>query len=367
MIFYGKQFIDVKDIKFVTKALQDNYITQGKYVKLFEDKLSEKFSKYACVVSNGTAALHLALRAINVKKNDLVLASPITFVASTNAALYCKAKVDFVDISLEDYNIDLKLLEKKIKFYKNKKKKIKAVVVTDYAGQPADWSGLRRLADKYNFFLINDNCHALGAYYKNKLNYAAEYSDLATLSFHPVKAITTGEGGAILSNNKNYIKKIKILRSHGIIRSSHQNPWEYKINTLGYNYRINDFQCALGVSQLKKLSKFIKKRRFIAKIYLDKLKNVNQIILPKSKSNVSHSYHLFPLQIKFNKKITRKKLFKIFLKNKIVPQVHYSPVHLLNLYKKKFKFKKGMFPNAEKFYSREVSLPIFYSLKKKML
>lgn len=367
MIFYGKQFIDHEDIKLVTKALKDDYITQGKYVNIFEKKLSEKFSKFACVVSSGTAALHLSLRAINISEGDILLASPITFVASTNAALYCKAKIDLVDISLEDYNIDLNLLENKIKFYRKKNKKIKAVIITDYAGQPADWSELRYLANKYNFFLINDNCHALGASYKKKFNYAAYYADIVTLSFHPVKVITTGEGGAVLSNNKRLIEIVKNLRSHGIVRSNNQNTWEYKIDSLGYNYRITDFQCALGVSQLKKLTKFVKKRRFLAKIYMNRLKNTKSIILPKSKNNIYHSYHLFPLQIEFNSKFTRKKLFNAFIKNNIKPQVHYIPIHLHNLYKKKFKFKKGFFPNAELFYSREVSLPIYYSLKEKTI
>ena len=364
MISYGKQFIDKDDINLVSKVLTQDLITQGKYVKIFEKKIEKKFSKHACVVANGTAALHLSLRALNIKKNDLVLYSPLSFVAGANAALYCQAKVDFVDINFKDYNIDIDKLEKKIKKYFKKKTKVKVVIITDYAGQPADWKKLKQLSKKYKFSLINDNCHALGASYKGNRDYAVKYADLVTLSFHPVKVITTGEGGAVLTNNKKLAIKVKNLRSHGIIRPSH-STWEYEIEDIGYNYRINDFQCALGISQLKKIEDFVKRRKYLASLYYKKLKNNKHIILPKIINETEHSFHLFPIQVKFSKKINKKKLFQIFLKNKIRLQVHYKPTHLFTLYKKKFNFKRGDFPNAELFYKREFSLPIFYSLSPK--
>lgn len=358
MIFYGKQYLDTQDIISVKKVLHGSLITQGKNIEIFEKKLSSFFSKHSCVVSSGTAALHLSLIAIDIKKGDKVLLSPITFVASANAVLYCQAKIDLVDINLDDYSLDTNLLEQKLK----KDKKIKAVIVTDYAGQPSNWKKLKLLKKKYNFKLINDCCHAIGAKYENKINYATKYADLVTYSFHPVKSFTTGEGGAVLSNNKKYIEKIKILRSHGI-KKKYNDLWKYSISDLGYNYRITDFQCALGCSQLNKLNKFISKRRQIAKIYMDNLKGVRNITLPKKILKTQSAYHLFPVLINFSNKMTRKKLFNFFLKKKISLQVHYIPIYNHDLYNKKFKFNRKFFPNSEKFYKKQVSLPIFYDLK----
>ncbi len=371
MISYGRQFLDKKDLLSVSKVLRSGWLTQGPSIKKFENALKKKFgSKHCCVVTNGTAALHLVGLALNWKKGDIVIGSPLSFVASTNGIIYSGAKPDFVDIDKNTYTIDLNLLEKKIKYYKNKKKNIVAVVATDYAGHPCDWKKLKFISKKYKFKLVNDNCHAIGAQFEKSPYYAVKYADVVTHSYHPVKNITTGEGGAILTNNKIIDEKVRMLRSHGITRnksimSKNDGPWYYEMRELGFNYRITDFQCALGISQLNKLNKFIKKRKGIAKIYDASFYNRKIFTVPKVKKNCSHAYHIYPLQINFKNIKQKKKMFNEFVKKNITLQVHYIPIHLQPYYKKRFGFKKGDYPIAEKFYAREVSLPIFYSLKKK--
>ena len=364
MINYGKQFIDSKDIKAVTKVLKGNWLTQGPEVQKFEKALKLKFrSKYCTVVSNGTAALHLAGIALGWKKGDIVFTSPISFLATSNCVLYSGATPVFIDIEDDHFTIDVNKLEKKIKEYKKRKKNISAIIATDYAGHPSDWKKLKLLGNKYNIKLINDNCHALGASIDNKKNYAIKFADIATHSYHPVKHITTGEGGSILTNNKELDKKIKILRSHGVEKNN-DKPWFYQMNQLGFNYRLSDLSCSLGISQLKKLEIFLKKRRKIAKIYDRAFKKFKFVKIPKIKRNNTHAYHLYPIRIDFNKFKTNKESFLKRLKNiNINLQVHYIPIHLQPYYKKNFKYKKGNFPVAEKFYSEEVSLPIYYNLK----
>ena len=371
MINYGKQYIDAKDIQAVTKVLKGNWLTQGPYIKKFQDSLKSKFkSKYCVVVSNGTAALHLTGLALGWKKGDIVITTPISFLSTANCILYCGATPDFVDIDHESYNIDIKKLEKKIKLLIKKSKNVVAVIATDYAGNPCNWNELKKISLKYKLNLINDNCHAIGATYQNKISYAVKYADVVTHSYHPVKNITTGEGGAVLSNNQEIINKINILKSHGIIKKLRSNsskikPWYYEMHHLGYNYRISDIQCALGISQLRKINIFIKKRREIAKIYNNEFKLNPTLKLQKIEKNSKHAYHLYPIQINFDLiKKTKKKLFQFFKKRKINLQVHYIPIHLQPFYKKNFGFKKGDFKVAEKFYEGQVSLPIYYSLKK---
>lgn len=362
MINYGKQFIDTADINAVIKVLNSSWLTQGPEVKKFENKLNIFFgSKYSCVVSNGTAALHLAGLALGWKKGDIILTSTLTFLASANCILYSGAKPELIDINESNYNIDIDKLEKKLKKIS---KKVVAIVATDYAGYPCDWAKLKKIAVKYKIKLINDNCHAIGAKINKNRKYALKHADIVTQSFHPVKHITTGEGGAILSNNKKIIEKVKILRSHGVIKKKSFNPWYYEMQQLGYNYRLSDLQCALGISQLNKINKFVKRRREIANIYNKAFSNDLRFKVPAIKKNYTHSYHLYPLQIKFNNlKITKQSLFKKMLKEKINLQVHYIPLHMQPYYMKNFNFKVGSFPSAEKFYKQEVSLPIYYSLE----
>ncbi len=266
---YGKQTIEEDDINAVVNVLKGDWLTQGPSVKEFEDSLSNKFkAKYVSVVANGTGGLHLIGLALGWKQGDIVLTTPITFLASANCILYSNATPDFVDIDSQTYALDISKLEEKIKLYEKKGKKIKSVVAVDFAGLPCDWKKLRKLADLYGFQLVNDNCHALGAEYQGDIGYAAKYADIVNMSFHPVKHITTGEGGAVLTNNKELDETVKILRTHGMTKdekflTKNDGPWYYEMHQLGFNYRITDFQCALGTSQLRKLDRFVAKRNKI--------------------------------------------------------------------------------------------------------
>ena len=361
MINYGKQSITDDDIKSVIKTLKSDYITQGYKIEEFEKKLNIKFGgKFCAVLNSGTSALYLLGKALNWKKKDIVITTPISFIASSNCIVNNEASPEFVDIDEKTYSIDPNKLEEKLK-----KKKIKAVIAVDYAGHPCDWKSLKYLSVKYNFTLINDACHSMGAEYFSNKKYAIKYADYVTQSFHPVKAFTTGEGGSVISNNKKIIEKIKLMRSHSIIRDTKKYPWYYKINSPGQNYRITDIQCSLGISQLKKLDKFVTQRQKIAKVYLNELRSDNKFILPFQDKNCKHAYHLFPLQIKFNKiKFNKEQIFKKFLRKGIKLQVHYIPIHLQPYYRRNFTINRKELMIAENFYKREVSVPIFPSLKK---
>ena len=367
IIKYGNQTISKEDIKLTTKVLSNDYLTQGPKVINFENNLKKKFgAKYCSAVSSGTAALHLAVMSLSLAKNSKIITTPMTFVATSNSIIMNNLIPEFVDIESSSYTIDLNKLEHKLK----KDKKVKAVIGVDYAGNICDWESLSFLSKKYNIKLINDNCHAIGTKYKGKINYACKYADIVTQSYHPVKAITTAEGGSILTDNKKIYEKVSKLRSHGINRSNElkkkHGSWYYSIDELGYNYRLTDIQSALGNSQLKKLNKFISDRRSLAKIYNNEFKEISELTIPKSRENCRHSYHLYPLLIDFKRlKISKKNLFLRMQKKEIYMQVHYVPVHYHQYYKKKFNLKKGDFPVSEDFYDKEVSLPIYPSLKKK--
>jgi dTDP-4-amino-4,6-dideoxygalactose transaminase len=365
-ISYGKQSIDKNDIKYVVNTLKKDFLTQGPLVEKFETQLKLKLnSKYATVVNNGSSALLAVGKILNWAPGDFIAVSPITFLSSVNVVEHCGATPIFIDINLKDYSMDPKALELILK--KDKKKRIKAAIITDYGGQPAQWSEFRRLKRKYKIALINDNCHALGSIYNNNYGYAVKYADFVTLSFHPVKAITTGEGGAILTNNLLFDRKAKLFRSHGIERNVNQH-WKYKMNILGYNLRLPDLNCALGISQIKKLKKFIKKRQEIAIFYNNLFKNNIKFNIPLNIKNNKNSYHLYPLLL--NLKMIKKKKDQIieeFLKKNIKVQVHYIPVNTQPFYKKKYGFNKKNFPNSMKFYENIISLPIYYDITLKKL
>ena len=361
IIPYGKQNIDRSDIKNVVKCLKSDFLTQGPIVQEFENSLKKNFkAKFATVVSNGSAALLLIGKILNWKKGDKIAVPPITFVSSVNSIEHLNAKPLFIDINLSDYCMDPDKLEEALK--KDKKKKIKAAIITDYGGQPAQWKKFSYLKKKYNITLVNDNCHAIGSTMFRDKGYACKYADLVSLSFHPVKTITSAEGGAILTNNKYFAEKTKLLRSHGIERDK-KKYWKYKVNYLGYNFRLPDLNCALGLSQLSRLTKFVKKRQKIAKVYDDFFKNINDISTPKKFLDRQNSYHLYPILI--NKSLLKNgkdEVIKKFFKNKIKVQVHYIPVNTQPYFRKKYKFNKKNFKNSMLFFKSAISLPIYYDL-----
>lgn len=364
IIYYGKQNIDKKDIQNVILALKSEKITQGDFVKKFEGDLKKKFKSNHCVaVNNGTAALYLSLKSLNLKKNSKVLCSTNTFFSSIYTVMMNNLIPDFCDIELQRYNIDLNKLEDKIK----KDRKIKAIIAVDFAGHPCDWKSLNFLKKKYNLFLINDNCHAVGAKINGDQGYACKYADLVTHSYHPVKNITTGEGGSVLTNNTQFKKKIELFRNHGINRNellNKQGQWIYEVKNFGFNFRLSDIHSALGISQLSKLDKFINKRTEIANYYNRKLKNIDYIKLPIVEKGYSHAYHLYPTLIDFKKiNLDKNLFFKRMSKVGINLQVHYIPVYHQK-FLKKYKFNKKHFPITEEYYSKEVSLPIYFSLTK---
>ncbi len=364
-IYYAKHLIDNNDIEAVKKVLKSSTLTQGNFVNKFEKDLSIFFkSRYATAVSSGTAALHLAGKILNWKKNDIIISSPLTFVASANSALYSNATVDFVDIDTNTYTIDPNKLESKIKLLKKKNKTLKTVICTDFAGHPCDWESIKYLSNKYNFTTINDNCHSMGSKYNNNYGYAVKYSDLVTHSYHPAKNFTTGEGGAILSNSKEYDKKAKLLRSHGLIRSKNQQ-WIYEMYDLGYNYRVTDFQCALGSSQLKKLKKYVNLRRNNAFFYNNSFINNDKLIIPNILNNIYHSFHFYPLLIKnIKNKYNKNNILHKLNKKNIYLQVHYTPIFLFEYYIKKKYINPKNFPETMNFFMSEISLPTYPGIKK---
>lgn len=363
MIQYGKQNIAKSDIKAVINCLKGRYITQGILPGKFENLLSNYLGfKYCSSVSNGTSAMFILAKLLDWKKGDIIAIPTITFVSTAAITDFFGAKPLFIDINLENYCIDTNKLELELK----KGKKIKAVVVTDYGGSVANWKHLSFLKKKYNFFLINDQCHALGSEYYKSRKYSSKYCDFSILSFHPVKAITTSEGGAIFSNNKNYDSKIKLLRSHGIERRS--KHWKYDISTTGFNFRLSDLSCSLGISQFKRLKLFLKKRREIAKKYNNFFKNKKNCFIPLNIKNNLNSYHLYPLRINFKKlNKTKDEFINFLIKKKIKVQFHYIPTTEFQYFKNKYNIVLNKFPNTQIFYKQVISLPIYYDLSDKDL
>ncbi len=368
---YGKQHITEQDIAEVVLALKADFLTQGPRIAEFEINFANYIgAKYAVAVSNGTAALHLCNMALNVKKGDKVITTPITFAASANSVLYCNGEVDFVDINSETYTIDLDKLEEKLRNVP--RGTYKGVIPVDFAGYPVDTERLRKIADEYKLWIIEDACHAPGGYFMNSKNIAqkcgnGQYSDLSIFSFHPVKHIASGEGGMITTNDNVLYKKLLMLRTHGITKENlkydfpepnKQGAWYYEMQDLGYNYRITDIQAALGNSQLKNADKGLLRRQEIANKYrkvFDKL----SIKCQKYDGNHFNAHHLFVIEVE-----NRKELYEFLRQNNIYAQVHYIPVHLLNYYKQ-FGWKEGDFPNAENYYKHCISLPMYPSLTDK--
>ena len=354
MIFYGKQSINQNDINAVVNVLKSDFLTQGPKVSEFENDLASYCgSKYSKVVSNGTTALHLAYLAIGLKHGDIMWTTPNTFVATTNAALYCGAIVDFVDIDVKTYNLSTASLKEKLIQAKKDGNLPKLVVPVHFAGQSCEMKDIWELSKEYGFKVIEDACHALGGEYQNKKVGGCEFSDMAIFSFHPVKMITTGEGGAIMTNNETLDSRVALLRSHGIVKDKSKNndDWHYEQQELGFNYRLTDIQAALGISQLKRLDLFVEKRREIAMRYLNELKYVE---LPYQHPDTKSSWHLFVIKVKH-----RKKVFNELKKRGITTQVHYIPVN------KQPYYKGTALENSENYYKECLSLPIYVDLTMK--
>ena len=376
IIPYGKQTIEKDDINAVIKVLESDYLTTGPKVEEFEKSLCEYTgAKYAVAVSNGTAALHIS-SLILLKKGDLVLTTPNSFLATSNSILYTEAKPIFVDIK-EDGNINL---DKCIEILEHGNR-IKALYAVHFSGNPVEMEKLKYIKEKFNIKILEDAAHAIGAKYSCQVSSSkfqvgsCQFSDVTTFSFHPVKNMTTGEGGAILTNDEEIYKKAKILRNHGIVKNGEWrmenedlaydkkgniNPWYYEMIELCFNYRITDIQCALGISQLKKLDKFIQKRQKIAKKYDEAFKDT--IIKPLYPFNENSAYHLYVVRVDFSKSnITKAELFYKMRENGIFLQLHYIPINKQPYYKS-LGYGDENLPNMYKYYEEAFSLPIYPSL-----
>lgn len=378
MIPYGRQNITEDDIQAVISALKGDYLTQGPTILEFEKAFAEYIGcRYAVAVANGTAALHLSVLALGIENGDKVITTPITFAASANCVKYCGGDVVFSDINPETYLLDVNAVEKLLE--SSPKGTYKVIIPVDFAGRAVDLEAFKKLADKHNLWLIEDACHAPGGYFVDSKGFQqncgnGNYADLAIFSFHPVKHIATGEGGMITTNDKELYDKLLQLRTHGITRNveefsnslefangtaNHNETypsWYMEMQTLGYNYRFTDFQSALGLSQLKKASAGIDRRREIASIYNDAFTNESFI---KGQSGVieGHAYHLYVIEVD-----NRLDLYNHLRENKIFAQIHYIPCHLMPYYKQ-FGWKEGDLLNAETYYKACISLPMYPTLQ----
>ncbi len=364
MIPYSKQFISSSDIKNVNRVLRSKYLTQGEVIQNFEKKIS-KFvnSKFSVAVSSASAALHLSCLALNLKKGKILWTVPNTFVASATCALHCDSTVDFVDINEETSNLCIKKLKRKLELSKKKNCLPDILIPVHFAGQPTDQKEIFSLSKKYGFKIIEDASHSLGSKHLGEKVGSCKWSDLSVFSFHPVKPITTAEGGIITTNDKKIYNKLIELRNLGISRDYKKlkikSKWYYELKSLGFNYRMNEIQASLGLSQLKSIKKFNKFRNKIAKSYFKNLRETS-LLLPKIEKTNYCSFHLFV--VKFKKNINYDDVYKRLLRKKIGVNLHYLPVHLHPLFKKKG-FKKGDFPTSEKHAQTALSIPIFYNMK----
>ena len=366
MIFYGKQSIDQNDIDAVVEILKSDFLTQGPAIEKFEKCVAEYCgAKYAVAVTSATAALHISCLSAGLGKDDILWTSPITFTASANCGRYCGADVDFVDIDPSTYNMSIAELEKKLQAAEIKPR---VVVPVHLAGQSCEMDKIYKLSQKYGFKVIEDASHAIGADYKETKVGCCKYSDMTVFSFHPVKIVTTGEGGMVLTNDKDLYEKLVLYRSHGITRDpklmtgTADGPWYYQQIDLGFNYRMTDMQAALGYSQMQKVNEFVSKRRYLAKRYNELLKNINGIQLPDQNEDTKSSWHLYVVRVDFSKiSKTKNQIFAEMKEKGICLNLHYIPVHTQPYYEN-LGFKGGDFPNSEKYYEEAFTLPLYYAL-----
>lgn len=387
-ISYGRQTVEDDDIEALIESVRSGWLTQGFHVEAFEDAIAGYCgSRYAVACCNGTAATHLAYLAAGIGGGDAIITSPNTFVATANAALYAGAKPYLADIDPNTLNIDPARIEERIE---NKTEtassdinnacnaKLKAIVPVHFAGLPCDMEAISDIARQHNLVIVEDACHALGAKWRDSSGNwhkvgDCSHSQTTVFSFHPVKSITTGEGGVITTNDRDIYERLMLFRSHGITKDhdnfvdndmaftdNESNPWYYEMQELGFNYRITDMQCALGMAQLKKIDRFTDRRREIVAVYDRLLADYPVIKLPVTKRDAHSSNHLYPVQIAFDEiGIARSRWMKRMAGRGIALQVHYIPVHLQPYYRSRFGYKEGDFPASEAYYEQAVSLPIY--------
>lgn len=361
---YGKQFIDIKDKNLIIKSLSNDLITTGPFVDNFENRIKKYLKcKYAYVCNSGTSAIHLAMLSLGLKRNDVVLMPAINFIASYNMAKTMGLRVFLVDVDKFTGQMTPKTVLDCIK--KKKLKRISALIVMFNGGYPENSKNFYNLKKKYNFSIIEDACHAFGAkYLYKKMSYkvgSCKHSDISTFSMHPLKTITSGEGGIVTTNKTKIANNVKLFRNHGIIRK--KKYWKYDVIKTGFNYRLSDINCALGLSQLKKINFFLKKRKKIYEKYFKEFKQFNENLkLPYYSENNESSFHLFIINIDFKKlKKNKDHFIEYLLKNKIISQQHYIPIYKFTA----FKESKQIFPGADSYFENSISIPIFVNLKKK--
>jgi UDP-4-amino-4,6-dideoxy-N-acetyl-beta-L-altrosamine transaminase len=370
MIPYGRQQILPEDIEQVVDVLTSDFITQGPKVPAFEEAIAKYCNtKHAFAVNSATSALHIANLALGVQSGDLVWTSPISFVASSNCALYCGAKVDFVDINKKTANICPEQLHKKLIHAKQNNVLPKVLIVVHMAGLSCEMERIYQLANEFNVNVIEDASHAIGGEYQGKKIGSCQYSDMVVFSFHPVKIITTAEGGMVLTNSSKYADKLSLLRSHGITKAPEKlsenkdQPWYYEQQSLGFNFRMTELQAALGLSQFPRLDSFIQQRQTIAKRYQKALSSLPLTFQQQNSQSLS-SYHLFIIQLTESSPINRKTLFNRLREAEIGVNVHYIPIHTQPYYQE-MGFTLGDFPQAESYYEQCLSLPLYPDLSEK--
>jgi UDP-4-amino-4,6-dideoxy-N-acetyl-beta-L-altrosamine transaminase len=368
MIPYGRQDINQEDINAVVEVLKSDFLTQGPMVPKFE-KMNSDFTgaKHAIAVNSATSALHIACLALGLKKGDYLWTTPITFVASANCALYCGAEVDFVDIDPKTYNLCPKELEKKLKAAKATGKLPKIVVPVHLCGQPCDMEAISKLAKEYGFKIIEDASHAIGGKYKDQPIGNCKYSDITIFSYHPVKIVTTAEGGLALTNSQELAEKMSLFRSHGITRDPKRmthtpdGPWYYQQVELGFNYRMTELQAALGTSQMSRLEKFVATRHTIAKRYNELLKDL-AITIPWEHPDSYSGLHLYVIRVDLKRtKKSHREVFQSLIDQGIGVNLHYIPVYKQPYYEQ-MGFNPSDFPQAEKYYQEAISLPMYVNL-----
>lgn len=355
---YGSQWIDEQDIEAVTETLKSDYLTTGPKIKEFEDTFADYVdAKYAVAIANGTAALHAATYAAGIKEGDEVITTPITFAATANSVLYQDATPVFADIDPKTYNIDPESIKEKIT------EKTKAIIPVHYTGQPCEMNKIKEIANKNDLIVIEDGAHAVGATYKEQK--IGSIGDMTTFSFHPVKNMTTGEGGMIATNSKEIYDKLMKFRTHGITKEETEyinpsdGPWYHEQQELGYNYRITDIQAALGITQLKKLDEFLARRREIVNRYNNEFKDIDGLITPEQLENTNSAWHIYVLQLELEKLTEdRKEIFKALRKKNLGVNVHYMPVYF-HPYYQSIGYEKGICPKAERLYERIITIPLY--------